>query len=476
MWRFCSLFLVCVGWCALAAPVRADLSSRDIIRLLNEPLDMRDFQVPMTFKEFAGLLYEKFQAKGHELPLLVDVAAFQQESLEFYETQVILPPYPKTMSAMTALRLALSQSPVEATYLIRQGRIDIAPAGRATLPHLLKQRITADFSRMPFTEVLHALAEMAGVSIQLDGRLNAKELPAVTATFRNDMALRDVLHVIADLAGAQVTELETGVVISAAGQQPRKTPAPPKKKTPASGDMAVDFITADGQGDAAAVPEKRPVADKGSAGAELLRRLREPMSTKDLQQPMTLKEALGVFYQTFQDKGAELPILIDQQAFKLANPDAPDLYETQVTFPPFPKQLTLAQALRLALTQVPTANATYWVRDNVIEITTHEALSFERLKARVVLGQFTRQPAHSVITELSDQSGVTVVLDSRVEEKLNVPVTLTLRNNVSVHDALRTVADMAGLRLVELPTSFYITGVSSPLADEVRKSVKKAPQ
>jgi hypothetical protein len=458
----------------------------------------------MTFKEFAGLLYEAIQRRGQELPLLVDKAGFHADDLpDFYEITVQFPPYPKTMSVMTALRVALSQSPVEATYLIRQGRIDIVPASRATLPHLLKQRITADFSRMPFTEVVHALAEMTGVSIQLDGRLSVKELPAVTARFRNDMALRDVLRVIADLAGAQVTELETGVVISAvgAGQQPGKSPPQTKTALECGGstrlwmkratqpedaptnpklrraaalqghDLGVDFISSDGQADAAAVPEKRPVADKGGAG-ELLRRLREPIDMKPLQQEMTLKEALGIFYQQFQDKGAELPILIDQQAFKVANPEAPDVYETAVRFPPFPKRFTLAQALRLALTQVPTANATFWVRDDFIEITTHEALSFDRLKAQLVHGQFTRQPAHSVITELSDQSGVTVVLDGRAEEKLNFPVTLTLRNNVSVHDALRTVADMCGLRLVELPTSFYVTGLSSPLGEEARKSAK----
>jgi hypothetical protein len=474
--RLHSFVLVCVGCCALAAPVGAqvpnrELPSREIIRLLNEPIDMRDFfQVPMTLKEFAGLLYEKYQAKGHELPLLVDVAGFTQENFDFYEMTVLFPPYPKSMSAMTALRLALSQSPVEATYLIRQGRIEVVPASRATLPHLLKQRVTADFSRMPFAEAVHALAEMTGVSIQIDSRLPAKESPAVTATFRNDMSLRDVLRVIADLGGAQVTELETGVILSASCARPEKSPAAPSKKASARDEAAIEFIVSqEGDVAAAAAPEKRPLVAKTSGSAELLRRMREPIATKDLQQQMTLKEALGIFYRAFQDKGVEVPILVDQQSFKVANPDAPDLYETVVLFPPWPKQLSLAQALRIMLAQIPTGNATYWVRDGFIEITTQEALSFDQLKSRFVQGHFDRQPAHSVIADLAEQSGVSIVVDSRVEEKLNAPVNLTLRNNVSVHDALRTLADMSGLRLVELPTSFYITSASSPLGEEMRK-------
>ncbi|MBI3410031.1 MAG: VWA domain-containing protein [Planctomycetes bacterium] len=100
--------------------------------------------------------------------------------------------------------------------------------------------------------------------------------------------------------------------------------------------------------------------------------LSEKVEMKDFLNPMTLKEALGLLYEKFQAKNMELPILIDSAAFKEENPDAPDIYEASVKFQPFPKWMPAATFLRLALSQVPTNNATYLIRRNFIEITTNE--------------------------------------------------------------------------------------------------------
>ena len=91
--------------------------------------------------------------------------------------------------------------------------------------------------------------------------------------------------------------------------------------------------------------------------------------------PMTLKEALGVIVEKVKiDFGKELPILIDTEAFKEENPDAFTdanvLYETKVSFPPFPTRMALTTAIRFVLSKIETKNATYLIRRNFVEVTT----------------------------------------------------------------------------------------------------------
>lgn len=223
---------------------------------------------------------------------------------------------------------------------------------------------------------------------------------------------------------------------------------------------------------AASSAAAKEIAVQWPTAHDLTRLLQQPIDMKDYQAPMTLKEALGLFYDTFQThRGIELPILVDQQAFKADNPKAPGLYEAQIKFPPYPRHMKLVTALKLALSQVPGEEATFLIRDGYIEITTMRELSFEKRKQHLVIGRFEREPVLSVIVGVADQAGISVAVDSRLEEKVNIPVTLTLRNGITVHDALRILTDMAGLKLVELPTSFYVTS-RSPAAEELQKSVR----
>lgn len=125
-----------------------------------------------------------------------------------------------------------------------------------------------------------------------------------------------------------------------------------------------------------------PDDDKARSEANALSRmLQEVIDMKDFQNPgMTLKEALGLFYEKFAAKGKELPILVDSRAFLDESPDAGDIYESPVKFPPYPKTMAMATALQLALSQVQTGNATYLIRRSFIEITTND----KALKDRVI--------------------------------------------------------------------------------------------
>jgi len=114
--------------------------------------------------------------------------------------------------------------------------------------------------------------------------------------------------------------------------------------------------------------------------AEVDRLLQEKVDMKDFsEQPHSLKDTLQLFYDKFAAKNKELPILVDMGAFKEENP-AIDIYGTQITFPPFPRVMTMATALRIALSQIDSqSGATYIIRRNFIEITTAERMVKEKV-------------------------------------------------------------------------------------------------
>ena len=105
--------------------------------------------------------------------------------------------------------------------------------------------------------------------------------------------------------------------------------------------------------------------------AILARILEETIETKGLQEKVKLKTALEYFSDKF---GGRIPILIDRSAFAaIAGPNDPDPYEEEVSLPPVPAKMPMSLALRIVLAQVSHGEATFFVRQGFIEITTVKA-------------------------------------------------------------------------------------------------------
>jgi hypothetical protein len=106
--------------------------------------------------------------------------------------------------------------------------------------------------------------------------------------------------------------------------------------------------------------------------------LNEMLDTSDFQKQMPLKKVLRLLqdklWAKYKNEG-ELPIVVDVAAFKVENPDAPDIYDSLVTLAPQPGKISVGAALSLALSKLPTDNATYLVRHDGIEVTTAHAHS-----------------------------------------------------------------------------------------------------
>jgi RNA polymerase sigma factor (sigma-70 family) len=190
---------------------------------------------------------------------------------------------------------------------------------------------------------------------------------------------------------------------------------------------------------------------------ELIFNLRANIELKDFQQPMTLKEWLMLIYEKFHTQGMDFPILVDIRAFREENPDAKDVYESVVKFPTYPREMTLAAALKFVISQIPDFKAEALIRDGVIHITTQKHASLGYLIQEKINAGFEGQPLVDVVQTLADITGVSINLDPRIEDKRKTRINATFRNDVTLGGALRIIADMAGLKVVDMQSGLYIT-------------------
>src|SRR5262249_22240047 len=125
---------------------------------------------------------------------------------------------------------------------------------------------------------------------------------------------------------------------------------------------------------------------------------------------------------------------------------------------------------------------TFLVRADHLEITTPKQAAVEGLRAEVwvrvseaaaaevdatepvdrrpvpiVHARFADRPLNDALEELADQAGVSILLDARrAEEKVKERVTARLIN-MPLDAAVRTLADMAELRALDVDNGIYVT-------------------
>ena len=190
----------------------------------------------------------------------------------------------------------------------------------------------------------------------------------------------------------------------------------------------------------------------------LVKLLDEVIDMKDFHQPggISLKDTLASFYEMLAFKGQELPILVDSDAFK-GDAEAPDVYDTIVRFPPFPRKMTVAEALSLAIAKIPPGpggKATFLIRSEHIRITTagEAAPGLQTVSARFVT---TSLP--EALEELSRQTGIGIVLDPRCVNESRAPVTATFPPETSLVTAAGLLADMVSLQVRVVDRMLYVT-------------------
>jgi hypothetical protein len=204
------------------------------------------------------------------------------------------------------------------------------------------------------------------------------------------------------------------------------------------------------------VPQARAQSRKAPENNFIVRLLDEPVEMKDFQQPMSMREALGLLMEKFETKGKPLPIVVDVASFRRENPES-SVYDVQVNFQPYPKHFALAQVLQMMVAKAVQPEATFLIRNGAVVITTKKERRQETLLKREVIAEFLNTPFTEAMEELSAVTGASIVVDLRLGDKLKSPVTASLRNDVTLEAALRMLSDMVDLKPVFLPGGVYIT-------------------
>jgi hypothetical protein len=251
---------------------------------------------------------------------------------------------------------------------------------------------------------------------------------------------------------------------------------------------AVTFATNSGDaqpaGQAAEKEEKgnnaavAPLANQGgtkkpAAPKRPLQILEEWVDMGKFQKPMDLKEALGVLQKDLADRGMPLDIIVDADAFREQYPDVPDSYpfESKVSLPQVPRKLTVERTLSHLLAHVPTGDAAYVVYNDHILITTEDRTNTDALLLQQVTGVYDNRPLAEVVLDLAEKKGTTIVLDRRVGDKEQRPISIRFQSNTTLAGALRVIAEMADLKVLVVDGIVFVTTPAH--AEQLRKEQKQ---
>jgi hypothetical protein len=206
--------------------------------------------------------------------------------------------------------------------------------------------------------------------------------------------------------------------------------------------------------------EKVPGPPAGTKAVEVADKLQRAISND-----REIRAALSTVLEFVADK-ADLPIVIDLEAFKAeenaqAEPEQQEVRLQKLT------GVTVATTLRLVLGQI---NATYVIRCDHIEIIPRTRLALElnppaaggpdeaqRVFAfPLVHGAWDGKSLANALNDLATQSGKPILLAPYVGEKGQAKITAHF-TNVSLDNAVRLVAEMAELKVVEAGNVLFVT-------------------
>ena len=210
--------------------------------------------------------------------------------------------------------------------------------------------------------------------------------------------------------------------------------------------------------------QAKPVEGKiisGNRARQWRDKLDQPV-TIEFEPNTPLREALSHIAERYG-----LTILIDDLAFKVDS-DQPDIEAQPVKLPRL-ASVRLRTVLRAIFNQV---NADYYVRDDVFTVVPPQRIQSGAVLRQAVDLDLERRPLPAALKELSDVTGVSIVLDGQKLKDSKSEVTADFRN-VPLDCAVRVLADMAGMKSVVMDNLIYVTSVENADKLEEEKAQKE---
>ena len=212
---------------------------------------------------------------------------------------------------------------------------------------------------------------------------------------------------------------------------------------------AVAPVSAQAKGDkekAAAMPTSRAI----------LSSLQVEVASRDFTQTTKFNELLDLARDTLKSSGREVIFAVDDEAFREESNDVPVPSDALIHLKNLPAKTTINHMLRQALKQLPVKSA-FVVRAGRVDIVPLSRTSKEYMLNQTFYVDFKDRPLTLALEEISDLTGVSIVIDARAKQKAQSPVTARFHDDVALQDAVRMLTEMAELKIVYLVTGIYIT-------------------
>jgi len=193
----------------------------------------------------------------------------------------------------------------------------------------------------------------------------------------------------------------------------------------------------------------------GSRARQWRERLDQPI-TIEFEPNTPLREALSHLAERYK-----MTVLVDTDAFKV-DQNQPDVENQPVRLPKV-VDVRLLTALRAIFQQV---GADFFTKDDVLTVVPRSYIESGRVFKHPVDVSFSKRPLAEALAELSDLSGLSVVLDPRGQADPSLAVTADFRN-VPARDAVRVLANMAGMKSIVMDNLLYVTSAKN--ADQLTK-------
>ncbi len=202
----------------------------------------------------------------------------------------------------------------------------------------------------------------------------------------------------------------------------------------------------------------------------ILADLQMEMKTSDFGDQLLFKEFLMLVHEQLKNNGKDVRFVVDEEAYREEFPDAPPLFDHQLHLRNLSAKASVNHLLRQALKQLPVKSAMI-VRAGRVDI-----LPDVRTEKKYLLNQtfnvdFSERRLDQALEELSELTGVSIMIDGRAKEKAQTAVTARFHDDVALQDAVRMLAETADLKLVYLVTGIFVT--TPERAKEMQKELKE---
>jgi hypothetical protein len=206
----------------------------------------------------------------------------------------------------------------------------------------------------------------------------------------------------------------------------------------------------------------------------LATKLKQPVKFNGIEDPKTtVAEALDLLASHY-----DLQFDVNEEAFK--EDGTADVLTGLVAERPIPKMtnVSLETVLRKVLSHVPAqSGTTYILRRNVVEVTTQASVireiwgdAYKGPFLPLVTLTFDKVPLEDALKDLAAAADHNVVLDGRVADKAQLPVSARFENT-PLDTAVRLLADMADLKPFPVDNVLYVT--SRERADQLEAKEKQ---